>query len=257
MLEQKGLIPFLMAGYPSLEASEKLASALIEEGSVALEIGVPFSDPLADGPVIQKAAALALENGTTLADTLAMIARLTKKHPGVPIVVFSYLNPLLQYGVDAYVAAAVKSGVAATLTVDLPPEEAASFIAAHRKGGLKNVFLASPTTTTERLRIIAESSNAFVYYVSRTGVTGEQSSLSKTLALELAEVRKHIKSPIAVGFGIATAEQAAEVAKLADAVVIGSRFLTLIDQSNGAQEAETKVRALARESVAAIRRISQ
>lgn len=242
---QKQLIPFLMAGYPSLEASERLALALIEEGVRTLEIGVPFSDPLADGPVIQKVAARALESGTRLKDVFELIARLRRQND-VSIVVFSYLNPLLRYGLENYVKHAIDSGASATLAVDLPPEEAHEYLNAHEKAGLKTVFLASPTTRESRLPLIAKVSSGFIYYVSRTGVTGEREDIPARLAEELAPIRSVTEKPIAVGFGISSPEQAAVVSRFADAVVIGSRFLSLIDDSPDLLTAEKRVRELAR-----------
>jgi len=242
---QKHLIPFLMAGYPSLEASERLALALIEEGARTLEIGVPFSDPLADGPVIQKVAAQALAGGTRLKDVFELIARLRRKYDA-SIVVFSYLNPLLRYGLENYAKQAVDSGASATLAVDLPPEEAAEYLSVHEKSGLKTVFLASPTTKLSRLPLIAQASSGFIYYVSRTGVTGEREDIPAALAEELAPIRGMTEKPIAVGFGISNSEQAAIVSRSADAVVIGSRFLSIIDDSPDLSTAETRVREFAR-----------
>lgn len=259
MLDQKNvfavkhLVGFLMAGYPDLAASERFANALIEEGAGVLEIGVPFSDPAADGPVLQRAAAVALEHGTRLADVLGMVARLRTRHPDVPLVLFTYLNPLLAYGLDEYARDAKKAGVSATLTVDLPPEEAGEYLQVHARHGLGTVFLASPTTNAGRLELIAESSSFFVYYVSRTGVTGEQTRVSETLAGEMSRVRSVTSKPVAVGFGVAHAAHAAEIAKVADAVVIGSAFVRLIAESVDLTTAERSVRTFARACVAALR----
>jgi len=248
---RKQLVPFLMAGYPSLEASERLALALIEEGVRVLEVGVPFSDPLADGPVIQKVSARALENGVRLKDVFELVSRL-RRRSDASIVLFSYLNPLLRYGFENYTRHAVEAGIHATLAVDLPPEEAEAYLAAHEKVGLKTVFLASPTTRPSRLPLIAHASTGFIYYVSRTGVTGEREDLPETLAAQLAPLRDVTSTPIAVGFGISNAEQAAVIARSADAVVIGSRFLSLVEESSDLSEAEKRVRALARNCLAAM-----
>lgn len=234
-----------MAGYPSLDASERLISALIEEGIRVLEIGVPYSDPLADGPVIQAVATHALAEGTKLKDVFHLVSRIRARYE-VSIVLFSYLNPILQCGLTNYVRTAIDAGARASLAVDLPPEEAEDYLKTHREMGLQTVFLASPTTTPARLSAIAQASTGFIYYVSRTGVTGEQAHVSLSLAQELEPIRRVTQSPIAVGFGISNAQQAAQVAKEADAVVIGSRFLTLISESAGIKEAETRIREFAR-----------
>lgn len=246
------LIPFFVAGFPSLEATERLVSAVIDEGARAIEIGVPFSDPLADGPVIQAASEVALRAGTTLADVMRLIERLRVKYPKVPFIVFSYLNPLLRDGIDTYVRRACEAGAAATLTVDLPPEEAESYLESHARQGLKTVFLASPTTSAARLRAIADASTGFIYYVSRAGVTGVQEQLSRTLADETARVRVVTPKPLAIGFGISNGSQAAEVAHHADAVVVGSAFVRLIQQNSDLPNAEREVRRLARECVTAM-----
>lgn len=243
--EKKSLIPFLMAGYPSLGASELLISALIEEGIQVLEIGIPYSDPLADGPVIQAVASQALAEGTKLKDVFHLVDRIRAQHD-VSIVLFSYLNPILKYGIGNFVRSAADSGARATLTVDLPPEEADSYLRLHRECGLNTVFLASPTTHPTRLPMIAQSSSGFIYYVSRAGVTGEKTDVSRSLSSELAPMRKMTDLPIAVGFGISNPKQAAYVAQSADAVVIGSRFLTLIAESSNIKEAQNRIRGFAR-----------
>jgi tryptophan synthase alpha chain len=230
-LTQKQLIPFLMAGDPNMETTEYIANEMIAEGVCTLELGVAFSDPMADGPTIQKASARALASGANLAEVLKLTERLKRKHPHVRIVLFSYLNPLLRFGLENYVARALEAGVNATLVVDLPVEESAEFLALHRRLGLGTVFLVSPTTTQARLLKIAQASSEFVYYVSRLGVTGEQSSISPTLATEIAALKQHVSLPIAVGFGISTAHQAGMISSYADFVVIGSRFCHLIEQS--------------------------
>jgi tryptophan synthase alpha chain len=233
-----------------------LALALIDEGAAAIEIGVPFSDPMADGPAIQLAAARALAGGATLRSSLALAREIKRQRPEAIVVLFTYFNPIYRLGAAAYAGAAREAGVDATLVVDLPPEEAADHVRAHREAKLGTIFLASPTSSEARQRQVAELSTGFIYAVSRLGTTGEASALSGTLASEVACLRKNAGGlPIAVGFGISTASQAAEVARIADAVVIGSRFVSLIAESATAGEAEAQVRALARECVAAIARI--
>lgn len=242
------LIPFLMAGHPNLEMTERLALSLIEEGVAALELGVPFSDALADGPVIQRAAEKALQHNVCLEQVLDLAGRLHQAHPKIPLIIFSYLNPILSFGIEKYVAKAKICGVAATLAVDLPPEEAEEFFELHRQAGLQTVFLASPTTSSERLPLIDRFSTGFIYVVSRTGVTGIQNDISQTLGLEIDRIRKVSRLPLAVGFGISNAEQAQAVARFADAVVVGSAFVKLIEaHSENPTCLEEAVRGLARD----------
>ena len=247
--DRKALIPFVMAGYPSLEASLQHSLALIEEGVSAIEIGIPFSDPIADGPVIQNAATRALENGVNLEAVFSLVRKIKRRYPDFPIILFTYLNPILRYGLKAYARDAADAGGDATLCVDLPPEEAGEYVRLHRETKLKTVFLASPTTSRDRLRRIADLSEGFLYYVSRAGVTGETSHLSSTLAHELSLIRSQVSIPIAVGFGISNPEQAALAARDAEAVVIGSRFLTLMAKP---ETADFEIRDLARRSLLAM-----
>jgi tryptophan synthase alpha chain len=260
------LIAFLMAGHPSLEWTERLSLALIDEGISALELGVPFSDALADGPVIQLAAQKALENQVSLRQVLELAARLHEKKPQIPLIIFSYLNPILSLGLPEYVRLAKEAGVSATLAVDLPPEEAEEFCELHARAGLQTVFLASPTTSRERLRKVDQLSTGFIYVVSRTGVTGVQTSVSETLAQELAQIRSVSSRHLAVGFGISTAAQAREVAKIADGVIVGSAFVKLIEQESEGlfsagvadfERAEKAIRALACELRRGIREAHQ
>lgn len=246
---RKSLIPFVMVGYPSFQESLQYALALIEEGASALEAGIPFSDPLADGPVIQQASLVALKNGTNLNSVFSFVRRVKEIHPKFPIVLFTYLNPLFRYGLKDYVRSAVEAGAAATLCVDLPPEESDEYVRLHREAKLNTVFLASPTTSQARLKRIAELSTGFLYYVSRTGVTGESEEVSSALAHELRAIRKQVSIPLAVGFGISTPKQAAAATQEADGVVIGSRFLSLMALNCNA---ESEIRNLARDSIEAM-----
>lgn len=246
-LKQKQLIPFLVAGYPTIKDSEQVASALIEEGVCVLEIGMPFSDPMADGPAIQHASDEALRNGVNLKTVLDMILRLNKRFPRVDIILFTYLNPLMAYGLEKYVQDAKSSGVKATLTVDLPPEEAVDYIQLHKQYELGTVFLASPTTSQDRLKKISHASSEFVYYISRTGVTGEKSNLSNTLESEVSALRKIISGPVAVGFGISTAEQVKKVSQFADAVIIGSAFIRMIRDHSKEGQALVQIRKFAKD----------
>jgi tryptophan synthase alpha chain len=250
--ERPTLIPFLMAGYPNMNCTESVADALIREGVSILEIGIPFSDPLADGPVIQNAAEVSLKNGTTLNDVFDLCRRLTAKHSHVRIVLFTYLNPLLAYGLAEYTSQAKQAGVAATLTVDLPPEEANEYLQHHQKAGLQTVFLASQTTSKDRLQLIEESSSAFLYYIARTGVTGEQAALSETLGNEVQKLRQSVSGPIAIGFGISQPEHVKTVGQLAEGVVIGSAILRMIGDAPTTAAAVEIVAAFARSCLRAM-----
>ena len=226
-------IPYITAGDPDLAATERLAIALAAAGADILELGVPFSDPIADGPVNQAAAARALASGTTLVGILALVARLQPRL-GIPVVLFTYFNPIHAYGVARFAEHAAASGVDGVLCVDLPPEEAeGEYLDALRAHGLDAIFLLAPTSTRDRVRAVARLGSGFVYYVSRTGVTGEKRELPAALAGEVRALGKKLKLPLAVGFGISTRPQVAAVAKLADGVVVGSALVRLIDESGG------------------------
>jgi tryptophan synthase alpha chain len=231
MFKSKSLIPFLMAGVPTLNDTEKLAEALIQGGANVLEIGVPFSDPGADGVVLQKAAEIALSQDVNLIDVLQTIKKIKAKYPQTQIVLFTYLNPLLAFGLKNYVTSAAQSGVNATLTVDLPVEEADEYIRIHKAGNLKTVFLASPTTSPERLEKIKEASTGFLYYVSRTGVTGVGTTEMPSFEKEIAKLKANFDRPVAIGFGISTPADVAKVSKDFDGVIIGSAYMKMIMES--------------------------
>ena len=215
-------IPFLMAGDPDLPTTERLMGALAAGGADLIELGVPFSDPIADGPVNQAAATRALAAGTTVSGILELVAR-NRDRLGVPIVLFTYFNPLHARGVERFAEQAAASGVDGVLCVDLPPEEAAaSYIPALAAQGVDTIFLIAPTSDRDRVERIAAASTGFVYYVSRTGVTGERRALAAELAPEIKRLRRRVRLPLAVGFGISTPEQVAAVGDLADGVVVGA-----------------------------------
>jgi tryptophan synthase alpha chain len=240
-------IPFLMAGDPDLATTAGLVEALVAGGADLVELGVPFSDPIADGPVNQRAAVRALESGTTLERILEMVATL-REHIRVPIILFSYFNPIRARGIELFAEQAVASGVDGVLCVDLPPEEAAeSYVPVLRKKGLDTVFLLAPTSTPERIKLVGQASTGFVYYVSRTGVTGERELLTKTLAKEVKRVRKRLDLPVAVGFGISSPEQVESVGALADGVVVGSALVRLVEEGGEdlPERLEARVRELA------------
>jgi tryptophan synthase alpha chain len=246
------LIPFFMAGYPNMKDCESLISSVIREGVEVVEIGVPFSDPMADGPTIQRASEKSLQNGTTLMSVLELVGRLKTKHPSVNFVLFTYLNPLLQLGLETYVQQALRFGVSATLTVDLPPEEAKKYLQIHQAAGLKTIFLASPTTSRERILLISESSSGFIYYISRAGITGVQNQLSPSLTKEITALRQITSKPIAIGFGISSPEQVLAVSRLAHAVVVGSHLLNLIEKSSDLDSAQQQLCSFIRNSLVQI-----
>jgi tryptophan synthase alpha chain len=232
---RKALIAYLTAGDPTPEKTPELVFALERGGVDLVELGVPFSDPIADGPVIQRGAERALKAGTTVKKVLD-IARNIRKKSRIPLLLFTYLNPVLRYGLDVLARDAKEAGIDGCLLTDLSVEEALSYTGAMKSAGLDTVFLAAPTSTPARLKLVSEYSSGFVYLVSRTGVTGERSSISDSLAPLVKSMRAITNLPLAAGFGIATPEQAREVSKMADGVVVGSAFVRLIEQ-NGDIEA--------------------
>ncbi len=225
-----GLIAYITAGDPTPAHTPSLVAALERAGADLIELGVPFSDPIADGPVIQRGSDRALHAGTTVPRVL-QIAREIREHSQIPLLLFSYLNPLLRYGFDRLAHDAVDAGIDGVLLTDLSVEEAGSHVPVLRAAGLDTVFLAAPTSTPARLKLAAQYSTGFVYLVSRTGVTGEQVKLSASIEPLVNAMRAHTRLPLAVGFGISTPEQAAGVARTADAVVIGSAFVRFIEKN--------------------------
>jgi tryptophan synthase alpha chain len=226
-------IPYLTAGDPDLETTARLLEALTLGGADIIELGVPFSDPIADGPVNQRAAARALAAGTTLSAILELVAG-CRERLGVPVVLFTYFNPILARGVEGFAEQAAASGVDGVLCVDLPPEEAqGELLPALREAGVDAVFLLAPTSTRAREKAVAGVSSGFVYYVSRTGVTGARDELAPELLSEARRLRRRLKLPLAVGFGISTPEQVAAVAGAADGVVVGSALVRVVEAKAG------------------------
>jgi tryptophan synthase alpha chain len=223
-------IPFLMAGDPSLSATAGQLTALAAGGADIIELGVPFSDPIADGPVNQRAAMRALAAGAGLSGILELIAR-QRDQLGVPIVLFTYYNPVHARGLERFAEQAAASGVDGVLCVDLPPEEAENdLVPVLRERGVDTIFLLAPTSTRDRIARVAAASSGFVYYVSRTGTTGERASLPPDLVRELKRLRRRIDLPLAVGFGISSPAQVAAVSEVADGVVVGSALVRLVEQ---------------------------
>jgi tryptophan synthase alpha chain len=244
---RKGLIAYLTAGDPSPARTPELVEALVRGGADLVELGVPFSDPVADGPVIQRAGERALKAGTTLHKVLE-IAREIRKRSEVPLLLFTYLNPVMRYGLDRLAKDAAECGIDGCLLTDASVEEARDYVDAMHKHGLDTVFLAAPTSTERRLKLVAKYSTGFVYLVSRTGITGEQASLSAAVAPLIRAMRAVTDLPLAVGFGISRAEHVAELAAQVDAVVVGSALVRVIEKHLGspdlAQELEAFVRQL-------------
>lgn len=230
-----GFIPFITAGDPDLDTTAELLVELSNSGATVIELGVPFSDPMADGPVIQRASERALKHGFGLKDIFTTTAKVRAKIE-TPLVLFSYFNPLLQYGVDKLARDARLAGIDGILVTDLTPEESKEFAAALELNNLDMIFLVAPTSTDERLRMISAHASGFVYAVSRAGVTGARENLSREAELLVARVRKVSSLPVAVGFGISSAEQVAETLRYADAAVVGSAIVAQIEKSSGAPD---------------------
>jgi tryptophan synthase alpha chain len=241
----KALIAYLTAGDPTPARTPALVEALVRGGVDLIELGVPFSDPIADGPVIQRAGERALKAGTTL-ETVLEIARQIRAKSEVPLLLFTYLNPVLRYGLDRLGRDAAAAGVDGCLLTDASVEEAESYVAAMHTHGLDTIFLAAPTSTDRRLQLVARYSTGFVYLVSRTGVTGEQASLSAAVSPLIGRVRTVTDLPIAVGFGISKPEHVAALAPEVEGVVVGSAIVRLIEQnaSNLETQLETYARSL-------------
>lgn len=229
IFKRKALIAYITAGDPTPERTPELVAALERGGADLIELGVPFSDPIADGPVIQRGAERALKAGTTVKKVLN-IARQIREKSQIPLLLFTYLNPVMRYGLDALARDAKAAGIDGCLLTDVSVEEADPYVKTMRAAGLDTVLLAAPTSTPARLKLVAGYSSGFIYLVSRTGVTGEQASLSNAVAPLVKQMRAVTKLPLAVGFGISTPEQAREVAQIADGVVVGSAFVRLIEQ---------------------------
>jgi tryptophan synthase alpha chain len=221
-------VAYLTAGDPTPDHTLGLVLALERGGADLIELGVPFSDPIADGPVIQRASDRALRAGMTL-PKLLQVVRQIRKSSEVPLLLFSYLNPLMRYGFDRLAKEAVDAGIDGVLLTDLSVEEAGDSVRRIREAGLDTVFLAAPTSTERRLGLVAEHSSGFIYLVSRTGVTGEQASVSSCVLPLVERTRRHTSLPLAVGFGISTPEQVAQVAQIAEGVVVGSAIVKTIE----------------------------
>jgi tryptophan synthase alpha chain len=250
--KQTGFIAYITAGDPDLKSTPDLVAALEHAGVDIVELGIPFSDPLADGATIQAAAGRAIAAGATVAGVLQAVREI-RKTSQVPIVLFSYLNPIYIYGFDRFHCDASAAGADGLLILDLPPDEAVRNAELMKSHGLLSIRLIAPTTPPERMELIAKSAEGFIYYVSREGVTGEQASLSIGIASQVAEIKKHTTLPVAVGFGISTPDQAAEVARESDAVVVGSAIVRRIGEHGNAPGLCEKIAAFVKPIAEAIR----
>src|SRR3954468_7889962 len=228
------LVAYLTCGDPDLRVTREIALAAIEAGAEIIELGVPFSDPVADGPVIQRASRRALEGGTTLRDVLDLAREIRKQATEAGLIIFTYLNPIWRFGLEKFADAARQARVDGVLVIDLTVEEAGDYLRIMRSRGLATIFLASPTSTDERLRRIAKASSGFIYAVSRTGVTGERAELPTDAREVVKRLRKFSKLPVAVGFGISTAQQVAAVGNFAEGAVVGSAVVNAIEQASPA-----------------------
>jgi tryptophan synthase alpha chain len=251
-LGQKGFIAYIGAGDPNLEATRELALAFDQVGVDVLELGVPFSDPLADGLVNQLAAQRGLESGTTPPKVLETVAAI-RKQSQIPIVLYIYFNLVHRCGIEKFIREAALAGVDGLLVLDLPPEEGDNYEALMRQSGLCNIYLIAPTTPEDRVVLIAKRASGFVYYVSREGVTGMQNTVAATIADMTGKIRKHTGLPIAVGFGISTPEQARSVSQTAEAVVVGSAIVNQIAQNGASKLLVPKTTQLVQSLVQAVK----
>jgi len=226
-----GLVVYVTAGDPNLAETEAIALAAIDAGADVIELGVPFSDPLADGPVIQRASERALQQGTRLLDVLEIARKLRSARPSAGLVIFSYLNPILRMGMHDFCRRAAEAGTDGVLVTDLIVEEAADYLAAVKEYNLAPIFLAAPTSPDTRLKAIAAASQGFVYAISRTGITGTQQTVATDAADLVKRLRQYTSLPIAVGFGISNADHVAAVGTFADAAVIGSAIVAIVEKS--------------------------
>jgi tryptophan synthase alpha chain len=244
-----GLVPFITAGDPNLPRTLELLFCLAESGADVIELGMPFSDPMADGPTIQAASERALKNDFGLPEVLELVEKFRARFD-TPLLLFGYYNPVFSFGEEKFVSEAQESGVDGVLIVDLPPEEGESLRGLAQKAGLDVIYLVAPTTPDDRMAEVAAVASGFIYYVCVTGVTGERASVSTTIPRDVARIRKHSRLPVGVGFGIGTPEQAAAVAREADAVVVGSAIVRIVGKHGDSDQMVSKVR----EFVSALRR---
>lgn len=228
---RKAFIPYIMAGDPNIKRTRELINVLEGCGADIIELGVPFSDPLADGPTIQKAAQRALDEGVTLKKVIAFVAEL-RAGTQIPIILMTYYNPIFKYGEERFVLDATAAGVDGVIVPDLPPDEAGNLMKHARKRGLDTIFLLAPTSTEKRIRKVAKASTGFIYYVPITGITGSKLSLDASLGPHIARIRSISDKPVSVGFGVSTPEEAADISEFADGVIVGSAIVKRVGESD-------------------------
>ncbi|WP_016855154.1 tryptophan synthase subunit alpha [Halomonas smyrnensis] len=252
--DRAGLVTFISAGDPDYATSLETLLELPEAGADVIELGMPFTDPMADGPSIQASTLRALEGGQTMAKTLDMVRALRERDDATPVVLMGYYNPIYCRGVEAFLAEAAEAGVDGLIVVDLPPEHDAELCLPAKAHGLDFIRLATPTTDAKRLPLVLENTSGFLYYVSSTGVTGAAAPSAERLAQEVEAIRAHSALPIGVGFGIRTPEQAERIARFADAVVVGSALTDTVAAAESPAEASRGVLELTRSLAGAVRR---
>lgn len=238
---KKAFIAYITAGFPSLDYTHDVIRILYSAGADIIELGVPFSDPIADGPTIQRASEQALKNGVDLKNILNSVKKMRKEFDA-PIVLMGYYNPFFAYGIDRFIKDAVESGIDGLIIPDLPPEEAEKLIRPARKQKLATIFLLAPTSTEERIKLVSRYSSGFIYYVSLTGVTGSRDRLSKGIEKNVKRIKTVTKSPVCVGFGVSKPEQAKMLSKFTDGVIIGSAIIKIILEEKNKNQALKKIR---------------
>jgi len=248
---KKAFIVYVTAGYPSMPATEKLLPVLEKSGADLVELGIPFSDPLADGPTIQRSSHEALLKGATVSAILKMVRRAREKVT-LPLVFMTYYNPILKYGLKKFIIDSKKAGVDGVIVPDLPPDEAGPFISFAKGMSFDTIFLAAPTSTRKRLEKIAKKSTGFIYYVSLTGVTGARKRLPKDIVSHVRELKKITQKPVCVGFGISTPIQARRISRLADGIIVGSALIKVVEKS-GRGDIYKKAKAYVRRMAKAVR----
>lgn len=243
---QKALTAFITAGDPDLAATREIFSVVEKNGADIIELGVPFSDPIADGPVIQKSALRALKSGTTLKKIIQLVAEI-RQSSQLPIVLMTSFNPVFVYGQEKFVDDAVRAGVDGIIVPDLPPEEAQALEDyAHRKG-LDMIYLLAPTSTADRVKMVGQRTRGFIYYISLTGITGMRDSLADGLKQKVSAIKDQTSTPVLIGFGISDPAQAGQAAKISDGVIVGSAIVRLMDECRDADERNTKVGGFVRD----------
>jgi len=228
----KAFIPYIMAGDPDINRTRELIRILEDCGADIIELGVPFSDPLADGPTIQKAAQRALDEGVTLKKVIEFVAE-SRGSTQIPVILMTYYNPVFKYGEERFVLDASAAGVDGIIVPDLPPDEAGNLIRYAKKSGLDTIFLLAPTSTNDRILKVAKASTGFIYYVPITGITGSKLALDSSIEGHIARIRSVTAKPVAVGFGISTPEEAADVSRFADGVIVGSAIVKRVEELDG------------------------